>query len=129
MGERSRHLLNQAAHASQGRARVPQDDQARIIFGREFQNLRKVEVCCDQTAIEPTTGFGNGRIRGALERFLSGGRDLMPTAFKWFPPTWVSILVQFDTHYGATSMGNTRSLVISAAKARQAWMSSLVSEG
>ena len=75
------------------------------------------------------TCFGNGRIRGTLEQFLSGGRDLMPTAFKWFPPTWVSILVQFDTHYGATSMGNTRSLVISAAKARQAWMSSLVSEG
>ena len=77
---------------------MPQDNQARVIFGRELQNLRKVKVRCNQTAIELTTGFGDGRIRGALEQFVSGGRNLMPIALEWSPPTRVGVLVQFDPH-------------------------------
>lgn len=100
-------------------------DETREVLWRKIQQLGEIQIRCDQAAPLAPISRGNRFVLRTLKIFIKDSRNIVAGCYERRLPTRIAILVKFEPHCQVvTSIGRTRSRVISAAYARQARTSS-----
>ena len=114
--DRDREESHEIPHPCEGRAGMPQDDQARVLLRRVVEDLGEAQVDRDEASLLCATQCRDLTVSRAYEGLLGSRGHVVSSLDEGFPPAWIRVLVELETQaQDAMSIGSTRSRVISAA--------------